>query len=212
MNMGRSRAKARSWDDVPARPGFGLELCAGNGHTPPLRQTENHGSTAVKTSSIRFAGKHNVVMTAVLLAAVLSGLFMAPESFAAPQGSGGGQQGGSAPAQQAPAAGQSGPMGVDDRPYDAQLMRLAELLGSVHYLRELCGGNDGQAWRSQMKELVASEGSTALRRARLVESFNKGYRSYARTYRSCTQPALTAIGHFMEQGATVAESLADQNK
>jgi uncharacterized protein (TIGR02301 family) len=168
---------------------------------------ENHGSTAVKTSSIRFAARHSVVMGAVLLS-----LFTATPGFAAPQGSGGGQQGGAAAAQPAPGAGQSAPLGVDDRPYDAQLMRLAELLGSVHYLRELCGGNDGQAWRNQMKELVTSEGSTALRRARLVEGFNKGYRGYGRTYRSCTQPAMTAIGHFMEQGASMAEGLAEQNK
>jgi uncharacterized protein (TIGR02301 family) len=145
------------------------------------------------------------------MGAVLLSLCTTQPGAATPQGSGGGQ-GGAAAIQQAPAAGQSALASPDDRPYDAQLMRLAELLGSVHYLRELCGGNDGQAWRSQMKELVASEGATALRRARLVESFNKGYRSYGRTYRSCTQPALTAIGHFMEQGATVAESLAEQNK
>lgn len=147
-------------------------------------------------------------------AACIAGLLSvcaAHPGVAAPQGFGG-QQGATAAAQQTPAAPQSAPAGVDERPYDAQLTRLAELLGSIHYLRELCGGNDGQTWRNQMKELVGSEGTTALRRAHLVESFNKGYRSYARTYRSCTQPAVTAIGHFMEQGAAVAESLADQNK
>jgi len=26
----------------------------------------------------------------------------------------------------------------DDRPYDGKLMRLAEILGAIHYLRELC--------------------------------------------------------------------------
>ncbi len=29
----------------------------------------------------------------------------------------------------------------DARPYDDKLMRLSEILGAVHYLRELCGAN-----------------------------------------------------------------------
>ncbi len=64
----------------------------------------------------------------------------------------------------------------DDRPYDTQLFRLAEILGTLHYLRELCGANEGQVWREHMRELAASEGTSALRRAKLVESFNRGYR------------------------------------
>ena len=30
------------------------------------------------------------------------------------------------------------------KPYDEKLVRLSEILGAVHYLRELCGSNDGQ--------------------------------------------------------------------
>src|SRR5680860_297605 len=63
----------------------------------------------------------------------------------------------------------------DDRPYDNKLMRLAEILGAVHYLRELCGAQEGQLWREQMKEILRNEGTTAVRRAKLVNSFNDGY-------------------------------------
>ena len=104
------------------------------------------------------------------------------------------------------------PSGLDDRPYDAQLFRLAEILGVVHYLRELCGANEGQIWREQMRELVASEGTNALRRAKLVESFNRGYRGYSRTYRTCTQPALIAIQRFVEQGANISDTLLANDK
>jgi uncharacterized protein (TIGR02301 family) len=65
------------------------------------------------------------------------------------------------------AAGQIAIVTPDTRPYDERLMRLSEILGAVHYLRELCGANDGQAWRDRMKELMDAEGSTALRRAKL---------------------------------------------
>jgi len=95
----------------------------------------------------------------------------------------------------------------DTRPYDERLMRLSEILGAVHYLRELCGSNDGQAWRDRMRELMDAEGSTALRRAKLTRSFNNGYRSYSRTYNSCTPSAQTAIARFLTEGAEIADAL-----
>jgi uncharacterized protein (TIGR02301 family) len=96
----------------------------------------------------------------------------------------------------------------DDRPYDNKLMRLAEILGAVHYLRELCGANEGQLWRDQMKEILKNEGTTAVRRAKLVNSFNDGYRGYRRTYRTCTQSATLATARFSTEGAQIAASLA----
>jgi uncharacterized protein (TIGR02301 family) len=96
----------------------------------------------------------------------------------------------------------------DDRPYDGKLMRLAEILGAVHYLRELCGAQEGQLWRDQMKEILKNEGTTAVRRAKLVNSFNDGYRGYRRTYRTCTQSATLATTRFSTEGATIAASLA----
>jgi uncharacterized protein (TIGR02301 family) len=95
----------------------------------------------------------------------------------------------------------------DIRPYDDKLLRLSEILGAVHYLRELCGANDGQLWRDRMKELMDAEGSSALRRAKLTRSFNNGYRSYSRTYNSCTPSAQTAISRFLTEGAEVADGL-----
>jgi uncharacterized protein (TIGR02301 family) len=98
--------------------------------------------------------------------------------------------------------------GGDTKPYDDRLMRLSEILGAVHYLRELCGHNDGQLWRERMKELMDTEGSTALRRARLTRSFNNGYRSYSRTYSVCSASAQTAIARFLSEGAEIADTLA----
>jgi uncharacterized protein (TIGR02301 family) len=118
-----------------------------------------------------------------------------------------------APAQKPPAAAApQKPAGPEDRPYDAQLFRLAEILGTLHYLRELCGANEGQAWREHMRELVNSEGTSALRRAKLVESFNRGYRDYSRTYRTCTQPAIVAIQRFMDQASAISANLLANDK
>ena len=103
-------------------------------------------------------------------------------------------------------------LSTDDRPYDDKLLRLSEILGAIHYLRELCGAREGQVWREQMKDLVDSEGTTAIRRAKLVQGFNKGYRGYRRTYRSCTEPAKLAIDRFMEEGAAMADVLLKENE
>lgn len=95
----------------------------------------------------------------------------------------------------------------DNKPYDDRLLRLSEILGAVHYLRELCGANDGQLWRDRMTELMNAEGSSALRRARLTRSFNQGYRSYSRTYVACTPTAQTAISRFLAEGVQISEAL-----
>jgi len=95
----------------------------------------------------------------------------------------------------------------DTKPYDDKLMRLSEILGAVHYLRELCGADEGQLWRDRMRDLIDAEGTTALRRARLTRSFNKGYLGYSRTYRTCTPSAETAIKRFLTEATQIADDL-----
>ena len=97
----------------------------------------------------------------------------------------------------------------DARPYDKELFQLGEVLGAVHYLRALCGGDEGQKWRDQMRGLVDAEGVSALRRAKLVRSFNKGYRGYGRTYRRCTALARRSIDRLMKEGRTLAKRILD---
>jgi uncharacterized protein (TIGR02301 family) len=99
----------------------------------------------------------------------------------------------------------------DAKPYDDKLMRLAEILGAVHYLRELCSANDGQLWREKMKELLDTEGGTAIRRARLTRSFNQGYRSYRRTYVTCTPTAQSSIERFLAEGIQIGEGLVSRS-
>jgi uncharacterized protein (TIGR02301 family) len=142
-------------------------------------------------------------------AAVFAGL--AAVLLAAATAPGRAQTGAAAP-KLPPAAALQKPAGPDDRPYDTQIFRLAEILGTLHYLRELCGANEGQVWREHMRELVTAEGTSALRRAKLVDNFNRGYRDYSRTYRTCTQPALVAIQHFMDQASAISDGLIANDK
>ncbi len=95
----------------------------------------------------------------------------------------------------------------DSKPYDDRLMRLSEILGAIHYLRELCGANEGQYWRDRMHDLMIAEGSTALRRAKLTRAFNQGYRSYSRTYNTCSPSAQTAITRFLSEGSELSDGM-----
>lgn len=96
---------------------------------------------------------------------------------------------------------------ADGKPYDTKLLRLSEILGAVHYLRELCGANEGQYWRDRMRELTDAEGSSALRKARFARAFNQGYRSYSRTYTTCSPSAQSAITRFLTEGTELSEGL-----
>lgn len=95
----------------------------------------------------------------------------------------------------------------DSKPYDDRLLRLSEVLGAIHYLRELCGSNEGQYWRDRMRDLMEAEGSSALRRAKLTRAFNQGYRSYSRTYNTCSPSAQTAITRFLSEGSDLSDGL-----
>ena len=100
----------------------------------------------------------------------------------------------------------------DNKPYDRELNRLAEILGAVHYLRELCGAEEGQTWREQMVALLNAEGQTPARRSKLTRSFNRGYRGYRRTYRACNKSAALLISRFMNEGVDLAERLAESKQ
>lgn len=93
-------------------------------------------------------------------------------------------------------------------PYDTQLMRLAEVLGSVHYLRTLCGA-DSADWRSSMQTLLDAETlNEPKRRERLTASFNRGYRAFAAVHTTCTTAARVAEERYRNEGATLAGEIA----
>ena len=86
-------------------------------------------------------------------------------------------------------------------------MRLAEVLGSLHYLRNLCG-ETGNVWRGEMEQLLASENPPPERKARFVASFNRGYRSFDGVYVACTASATEAISRYMKEGEALSRDIA----
>jgi uncharacterized protein (TIGR02301 family) len=100
----------------------------------------------------------------------------------------------------------AGPAAAIDPPYQRQMERLAEIMGSLYFLQPLCetGSED---WRAQMAELIALDQPEEDRRQRLAGAFNAGYRAYARFHRTCTPAAREAFLRLAAEAAGLAREI-----
>jgi uncharacterized protein (TIGR02301 family) len=101
------------------------------------------------------------------------------------------------------------PAQATEAPYESNLLRLAEILGSLQYLRNLCG-EKGDQWREAMDALLVTENPGPERRAQLVARFNRGYRIYGDMYHTCTPSATEAIARYMKEGRELSDGTANR--
>jgi len=90
---------------------------------------------------------------------------------------------------------------------DDSLARLSEILGALHYLRGICKASDGNRWRTEMQALIDAEGTNPGRKARMVASFNHGYKGFQQTYRTCTPAADLAVRRYLDEGAKLSREV-----
>ena len=103
----------------------------------------------------------------------------------------------------APEAGTDEPL----PPYEPQLERLSEMLGTLTYLRALCGKGDAAEWRKRMTILLDAEAKGESRRDRLAGAYNRGFHGYQATYRICTPAADLVITRFLAESDHLARDL-----
>lgn len=101
----------------------------------------------------------------------------------------------------------SAPTQAAEGPFEPSLLRLSEVLGSLHYLDGLCGKPNPQ-WRELMEKLLAAEAPDDERRARFIARFNRGYRSFASVYSGCTPSAEAAMARYRQEGEELASQTA----
>jgi uncharacterized protein (TIGR02301 family) len=92
-------------------------------------------------------------------------------------------------------------------PYDPDLQRLAEILGALHFLRSICGYDEGQKWRDEAQSLIDAEAPSGKRHDQLIQSFNRGYLGFRQSYRTCTPAARIIIRRYLEEGAQIARDV-----
>jgi uncharacterized protein (TIGR02301 family) len=93
-----------------------------------------------------------------------------------------------------------------DPPYQRQMERLSEIMGSLYFLQPLCqaGSTD---WRAQVSDLIALDEPDDDRRQRLTGAFNSGYTAYARFHRSCTPSAREAMTRLLQEAERTAQDI-----
>jgi uncharacterized protein (TIGR02301 family) len=92
-------------------------------------------------------------------------------------------------------------------PYDPDLQRLSEILGALHFLRSICGFDEGQKWRDEAQSLINAEAPSGKRHDQMVQSFNRGYLGFRQSYRTCTPAARIIIRRYLEEGAQIARDV-----
>jgi uncharacterized protein (TIGR02301 family) len=99
-------------------------------------------------------------------------------------------------------------------PYEPQVLKLAEIMGSLSFLSRLCGetgaGESADQWRAKAQELLNAEESTITRKERFAGAYNRGVQGYQLAYRSCTANAELALRRLMQQGVDLTRELASR--
>jgi uncharacterized protein (TIGR02301 family) len=92
-------------------------------------------------------------------------------------------------------------------PYEGQMLRLAEVLGALSYLRDLCGSKDGEDWREKMTALLDAEAPEGPRRETMIAAFNRGFRGFELTYRACTPNAGVVTARYLEEAGRISRDI-----
>jgi uncharacterized protein (TIGR02301 family) len=100
----------------------------------------------------------------------------------------------------------SAPAVAVDPPYQQQMERLSEVMGSLYFLDPLCQGSDTD-WRAEMQDLIAADEPDEDRRERLAGAFNSGYEAFARLYRTCTSSAHEALSRLLVEARQTARDI-----
>ena len=93
-----------------------------------------------------------------------------------------------------------------DPPYEPEMERLAEILGSLYFLAPLCAPGE-EDWRQEMADLVQLDQPDEDRQQRLYGAFNSGYTAYARLYRACTVSAREALTRLLMEAENSAREI-----
>jgi uncharacterized protein (TIGR02301 family) len=95
-------------------------------------------------------------------------------------------------------------------PYEPQLLQLAEILGALAHLTDLCTPQDSGGWRTRALELLEAEGTSPARRERIAGAYNRGYRGWQAMHRRCTDHARLAIERYLSEGQALARDITSR--
>jgi uncharacterized protein (TIGR02301 family) len=92
--------------------------------------------------------------------------------------------------------------------YEPELLRLAEILGTLGYMTELCAQPDSDTWPRRIAQLIEAEGTTVQRKERLAGAYNRGYVGHQPAHRICTDRSRIVIDRMIAQGQKLTREIA----
>jgi uncharacterized protein (TIGR02301 family) len=96
------------------------------------------------------------------------------------------------------------------KPYEAELTKLVETLGSVSYLASVCADQGLAApaiWRERAAALIDSEAPEGPRRARLLGLYQRGAGGVALVHRQCTDATRVLVARLLADAAELTRSI-----
>ena len=100
------------------------------------------------------------------------------------------------------------PTRIAPPPYEADLLRLSELMGALAYLRDLCHDGDGPEFRRRIAGLIEADPRPQEQKDQLAGAFNRGFDGYRLTYRLCTANAEATIAAYLSETQRLAKAMA----
>ncbi len=92
--------------------------------------------------------------------------------------------------------------------YEPELLRLAEVLGTLSYMTNLCEQRGSESWQARMNQLIDAEGTTVFRRERLAGAYNRGYIGHQSAHRICSDASRLVIERLIQQGQKLTRELS----
>jgi uncharacterized protein (TIGR02301 family) len=93
-------------------------------------------------------------------------------------------------------------------PMENGLERLAEILGSVHHLREVCGANEGALWRNKMIDMMNTAALGAEQRQAMIAHFNDAYYQARAAFPHCSAKAAAKANSLFDEAQRLAGRLS----
>ncbi|MCD2177576.1 TIGR02301 family protein [Rhizobium sp. C1] len=94
-------------------------------------------------------------------------------------------------------------------PYDDKLVQLAEILGSLDFIRNLCERGTEPQWKTMMGQLLDSDAKEEpARREKLTAAYNRGYRTFSAIQTTCSTQLRATAERYRIEGATLATEIA----
>ncbi len=92
--------------------------------------------------------------------------------------------------------------------YEPDLLRLAEVIGTLSYMTALCTQPGSDTWPQRITQLIEAEGTTPQRKERLAGAYNRGYLGHQSTHRACTDRSRQVIDRMLQQGQRLTREIS----